>query len=152
MDTEADALRQPNDTQTGGKSWGAQDSLRRNARLDMAADDSEATPLLGNGGSSAGSSVNETGGQEWEGAADFEGLTWWHTPSVSDPLSWAAISILMLVDVVVTSPFLHVLPRGRRSHGPETQPHPRTRMPEISAGVGCYGSQFHLCAGAARLR
>jgi hypothetical protein len=83
MDNDTVDGRQRSTSTNGQKDWGARGSLRRNAGLDKGLDD-EVTPLLGNGESSSGASGDGSGGRhEWEGAADFEGLTWWHTPSVS---------------------------------------------------------------------
>lgn len=58
--------------------WGAKDALKKNAGLRKRAD--EDTPLLGDG--QGNDNDNSRRGSEWEGHADFEGLTWWHTPSV----------------------------------------------------------------------
>ena len=60
--------------------WGAQNSLRRNARLKTKAAGDEVTPLLGDGGSPS-LDERETV-DEWEGANDFAGVPWWKTPSV----------------------------------------------------------------------
>ncbi|KUJ14234.1 MFS general substrate transporter [Mollisia scopiformis] len=59
--------------------WGAKDSLRRNAGLHKRASD-EVTPLLADGQGNDGD--NSRRGREWEGHADYEGLTWWHKPSM----------------------------------------------------------------------
>lgn len=72
------------DGQLGDRNWGAEDSLRGNLpSLDRNVD--EATPLLGNGAASGINSADNghTTEVEWEGYADFEGLSWWRRPSVS---------------------------------------------------------------------
>ncbi|CZR64024.1 related to tetracycline-efflux transporter [Phialocephala subalpina] len=58
--------------------WGAKDSLRRNAGLHKQASD-EVTPLLAGG---QGDQDNNRRGSEWEGHADYDGLTWRHRPSM----------------------------------------------------------------------
>jgi hypothetical protein len=67
--------------------WGAKDSLRRNAGMRKRASD-EATPLLGD--RQGNDNDNSRRGSEWEGHADFEGLTWWHKPSVRTLLFYVA--------------------------------------------------------------
>lgn len=64
-----------------GEVWGAKDSLRRNAGLNKISSD-EATPLLDSGSGSYGEDSEDRTEIEWAGNADFEGLTWWHKPSV----------------------------------------------------------------------
>ncbi len=79
MDDEIHTSERVDEQQTTREYWGAKDSLRRNAGLNKRASD-EVTPLLGDG---QGDDVdNNRRGSEWEGHADFEGLTWWHKPSV----------------------------------------------------------------------
>lgn len=76
----------PHNEDTAQDIWGAKNSLRRHAGLDRKQGDSEVTPLLasGSGSSTSGSTVREDGGApQWEGHADFEGLSWRHKPSVS---------------------------------------------------------------------
>lgn len=74
---------------SGGESWGAQDSLRRSLRNGKGGGETEGSPLLGSGsGSRRGSDdedgeVEESGGHEWEGQGDFDGVAWWRKPSVS---------------------------------------------------------------------
>ncbi len=66
--------------------------LRRNANSSKKALDGETAPLLGSGSGTSSDAESEHGSirehgsigeHEWEGHADFDGLTWWHTPSVS---------------------------------------------------------------------
>ncbi|OWP02497.1 hypothetical protein B2J93_2705 [Marssonina coronariae] len=75
---------------TGG-TWGAENSLRRHAAdagwKPLGSD--EVTPLLASGSTSPSGTGhgdgNENGNgktQEWEGYADYDGLTWWHKPSM----------------------------------------------------------------------
>lgn len=64
--------------QTGGH-WDAVGSLKRNAKRPS----DEVTPLLDNGRGSSADRGNGPQEPPWEGAADFEGLTWLHKPSVS---------------------------------------------------------------------
>jgi hypothetical protein len=83
-----DISRQRSD---GNEGWGATASLRRNFRMDKKADD-EITPLLGDGSASgSGSGNNSEDSQrqevEWEGYADYEGLTLWKKPTVHRALS-----------------------------------------------------------------
>ena len=60
--------------------WDAVGSLKRNAKRPA----DEVTPLLGNNaGSSEDGGIEATVPEEWEGNADYDGLTWWHRPSVS---------------------------------------------------------------------
>lgn len=59
---------------------GAQKSQRKNTGLQKQSSD-EVTPLLGNGNSSEDNG-NEHGETEWEGFADFEGLSSWQRPSL----------------------------------------------------------------------
>ncbi|PQE31538.1 tetracycline-efflux transporter protein [Rutstroemia sp. NJR-2017a WRK4] len=66
----------------GQKYWGAREALRNHTKGYKSRTTSEVSPLLGN---DATSSRTGDGGSEepvWEGHADFEGLTWWHKPSV----------------------------------------------------------------------
>ncbi|CAL3967937.1 unnamed protein product [Diplocarpon coronariae] len=71
--------------------WGAENSLRRHAAdagwKPLGSD--EVTPLLASGSTSPSGTGhgdgNENGNgktQEWEGYADYDGLTWWHKPSM----------------------------------------------------------------------
>lgn len=79
-----DGLRERSDRSGGNNgNWDAVGSLRRNAKRP----DEEVTPLLGNSGSSSEDLGNTSQEREWEGFDDFEGLTWWHRPSVS----WAHV-------------------------------------------------------------
>jgi hypothetical protein len=64
---------------SGSGNWDAVGSLKRNAKRP----DDEVTPLLANGGDSSEDAENGVAQPEWEGFADFEGLTWWYRPSVS---------------------------------------------------------------------
>lgn len=59
--------------------WNAVGSLKRNTKRP----DDEVTPLLGNSDGSSENGGNGPTVPEWEGNADYEGLTWWHRPSVS---------------------------------------------------------------------
>jgi hypothetical protein len=67
--------------QAGGDNgnWDAVGTLKRIAKRP----DDEVTPLLGNSGGSSDEGGNAPTIPEWEGNADYEGLTWWHRPSVS---------------------------------------------------------------------
>jgi len=67
--------------QNGTEGWGARDSLRRNFRRVTKTQD-EVTPLLGSG---SGSSSEDGGNREaeWEGYADYVGLSFWKKPTVS---------------------------------------------------------------------
>ncbi len=67
--------------------WGARESLRRNAGLNKISVD-EITPLLDSGSGSERESGEERTEMEWAGHADFEGLTWWHKPSVRQPFTF----------------------------------------------------------------
>jgi hypothetical protein len=113
--------------------WGAKHSLRRNAGLDKIAT-TEATPLLGSGsGSESGSSQadnEERTETEWAGHADFEGLTWWHKPSVSIPTVVPEFKLIS-ADVLAAGPVLSLHTGHRRDTGPETQPDSTTRMPGV---------------------
>lgn len=74
--------------------WGARDALRKSiqaarARNKRNMDTTERTPLLNTEGDSSAcpsrdgsNGVSETA-TLWEGSNDYEGLTWWRTPSVS---------------------------------------------------------------------
>lgn len=77
-DGEGQGLRNRGDAQSPGSAvnWGAADSLRNATR---SAD--EITPLLDNNTSE--DDGKRSGEPEWEGFAEFEGLSWWHRPSVS---------------------------------------------------------------------
>ncbi len=89
MDNENDVITsQRSNGQNGGDTWGARDSLRRNAGLDKKTDD-ESTPLLGSGEATE-SREGRIGEGEWEGYADFTGLPFWKTPSVSGLQSLSA--------------------------------------------------------------
>lgn len=62
---------------------GTQAYGERNDRDDKRTN-TEQSPLLGaDAGSSSGLTRSGTADTEWAGYADFEGLTWWHKPSVS---------------------------------------------------------------------
>ncbi|KAE9370812.1 MFS general substrate transporter [Stipitochalara longipes BDJ] len=61
--------------------WGAKDSLRRNAGIKKISDD-EITPLLDSGSGRPEEDSKDRTEREWAGHADFEGLTWWHRPSM----------------------------------------------------------------------
>jgi hypothetical protein len=74
MDTQPD---QHFDAQAG-QDQEAHESPRRNT--EALQDVAEDTPLLDNGG---GSGDERNGGDDWEGAADSEGLSWWRTPAVT---------------------------------------------------------------------
>jgi len=78
MDSERAAGRAQQRDQAGGE-WDAAGSLKRNAKRP----DDEVTPLLGNSGGSSEDGSNELQEHQWEGFADFEGVTWRHRPSVS---------------------------------------------------------------------
>lgn len=85
-------------TGTGGKGldhhgvasqypWGAKNSLRRVADRNKLRGHEEATPLLAGGRDDDHSGYGDArergrAAHEWEGQADYEGLTWWHRPSV----------------------------------------------------------------------
>lgn len=74
--------RQRSNGQAGTEGWGARDSLRRNFRMDKKTDD-EVTPLLGSGSGSGDSSENGRAEEvEWEGYADYKGLSKWKKPTV----------------------------------------------------------------------
>ncbi|PBP28523.1 putative tetracycline-efflux transporter [Diplocarpon rosae] len=74
-----------------GKIWGAQSSLRKYAAaagLKSQGSD-EVTPLLASGSTSPSGTAYGNGhgngnskAPEWEGYADYEGLTWWYKPSM----------------------------------------------------------------------
>ena len=59
--------------------WDAVGSLKRNAKRPV----DEVTPLLSNSSGPPDEHGNGLTVSEWEGNADFVGLTWWRTPSVS---------------------------------------------------------------------
>jgi hypothetical protein len=87
MDDDHGSNAREHDGKTPEEHWGAKDSLKRNASLRKknggTSDENE--PLLGSG-SGSGSGSDENGSVEeleWDGLADFEGLPWWRTPSVS---------------------------------------------------------------------
>ncbi len=82
MDNDNDVMPpQRSNGPHGGDNWGARDSLRRNVRVDKKTDH-ESTPLLG-GGDGTESREGRIEAAEWEGYADFTGLPFWKTPSVS---------------------------------------------------------------------
>ncbi|KAI9050627.1 hypothetical protein LZ554_005786 [Drepanopeziza brunnea f. sp. 'monogermtubi'] len=63
--------------------WGAKSSLRRVAGLGKSQAGDEVTPLLAGGSSpSSDGPLAGKGEAEWEGQADYDGLTWWHRPSM----------------------------------------------------------------------
>ncbi|KAE8442992.1 hypothetical protein EG329_002455 [Mollisiaceae sp. DMI_Dod_QoI] len=79
MSDEINSAERVDEQQTSREYWGAKDSLRRNAALNKRATD-EVTPLLDDG---QGDDIdNNRRDSEWEGHADYEGLTWWHKPSM----------------------------------------------------------------------
>jgi hypothetical protein len=57
------------------------ESLMRNTAATNGADN-ETSPLLDNGGIASQVARNDSDGHEWEGIADFKGLSWRKTPSV----------------------------------------------------------------------
>jgi hypothetical protein len=84
MDNEREYEGEGPRDQAGGN-WNAAGSLKRNAKRP----DDEVTPLLDDGGSSSDDDGNGSSEPQWEGFTDFEGLTWWHRPSVS----WAHLAV-----------------------------------------------------------
>lgn len=76
---EEGPLRGQGQAGSDSEHWDAIGSLKRNAKRP----DDELTPLLGNSGGSSENSENGPTIPEWEGNADYEGLTWWYRPSVS---------------------------------------------------------------------
>ena len=130
MDNEQ--LRERNISQTGGNgaNWSAEDSLRRNAGLNKVADE-EVTPLLGNGGrSSEDNRDTPRRDSEWDGNVDFEGLTWWHRPSVSW-IRFFCDSVLMNTGLLVITTILPLCHCFRWHTGPKAQPHPISCLPRI---------------------
>ncbi len=116
------------DGQLGDGNWGAEDSRNNLPSLDRKVD--EATPLLANGGSSGINSAvdGHTIEVEWEGYADFEGLSWWRRPSVSWTFSYPN-SDLTATGLLAPTSILPVRPCCRRNHRSKAQPCPITRMP-----------------------
>jgi len=84
--------------------WGARESLRRNAGLNKIPVD-EITPLLDSGSGSEREYEEDRTETEWAGHADFEGLTWWHKPSVRTTINVHEFK-LMSTDVLATGPVL----------------------------------------------
>ncbi|KAG9243573.1 major facilitator superfamily domain-containing protein [Calycina marina] len=68
----------PHTSADDGRPWGAQNSLRRNARLVKNNASDEVTPLLSDGASPLGDDTTH----EWEGADDFVGVPLWNKPSL----------------------------------------------------------------------
>lgn len=137
MDNEGNGIARQGMEQAGADNgdWDAVGSLKRHAKRP----DDEVTPLLAGGSGSSDDGATAPQEREWQGLADFEGLKWWHRPSVS----WAQLvarfhpKYSYLADdipqVVLVTPFLLPLrPRIRRHHRAETQPHPLPHLPRIS--------------------
>ena len=78
MDNEREYREEVQRDQARGN-WDAMGSLKRNAKRP----DDEVRPLLGNARDSSEDSGDTSQEPQWEGFADFEGLTWWYRPSVS---------------------------------------------------------------------
>jgi hypothetical protein len=134
MDTENDShglVRERGNGHSAEEFWGAKDSLRRHAELNKMASN-EATPLLGSGSGSGSSQEDneERTETEWAGHADFEGLTWWHKPSVRIAIS-VPESKLISTDVLATGPILLPHVGHGRNLSPKTEPNPTTRMPGV---------------------
>ena len=81
-DFESDTIQRHDNGQMS-ETWVTQNPSRRNASLKKDVND-EVTPWLGNGDSTSGSGGNGPAEIQWDGHADYEGLNWWHRPSVSD--------------------------------------------------------------------
>ena len=97
-------VRERSNGRHDGEIWGAKDSLKRNAGMNKISSD-EITPLLDSGsGSSEGDGEDQTE-TVWAGYADFEGVTWWHKPSVGITIPVAGFK-LICVDALVNRPLL----------------------------------------------
>lgn len=90
-----DAPRTPRGDTGAGQGQDPDEPKRRtNGAPDDA--DNEATALLDNEHGTSGDVPTGRAKDEWEGLADFEGLSWWKTPSVRCSLS-SPLAILFLV-------------------------------------------------------
>lgn len=87
-----DGVRDRSNRKSPGEYWGAANSLRRNAGMPKSTD-GESSPLLGNGSGSGSDAehIRDSNDFQWEGSADFDGLTWWTRPSVSVTINPANI-------------------------------------------------------------
>lgn len=133
-DNENNGLTRPRSNgQTGTDGWGAKDSLKRNFRMDKKSDD-EVTPLLGSGsgsGSGRSSEYGRAGESEWEGYADYEGLSTWKKPTVGWGLTSSDASRLTVTGVLVIATILPLRSRGWRYPGPEVEYDPLPGMQAI---------------------
>jgi len=96
--------------------WGAKDSLRRNAGMKTISND-EITPLLDSGSGRSEEDNEDRTETAWAGHADFEGLTWWHKPSVRITSVGTQFK-LMCLDVLAAWPLLPPHTCHGRHHGP----------------------------------
>jgi hypothetical protein len=109
-------VRERSNGRYDGELWGAKDSLRRNAGLDKRSN-GENTPLLDSGSSSEQEDSEDRTETEWAGNADFEGLTWWHKPSVRITVHVPEFKLIS-TDVLAAGPLLPSHTRHGRHPGP----------------------------------